>query len=87
MRDCSYCAKRNAILHIVDNVNVIEGTDYLTFYKFNKMKGEHHFCKICGIFIYSKPPEPVYPFAVSLCVLDNCDWSKLGLLHFDGKNL
>jgi len=85
--NCSYCAKRNAILHVVDNIEIIEGGAHLTCYQFNKMKGEHYFCKYCSIFIYSKPPEPVYPFAVSLCVLDNCNWKKFELSYFNGKIL
>lgn len=87
MCNCSYCAKRNAVLHIVDDLRVLEGKEHLTCYRFNKMKGEHNFCKFCSIFIYSEPPEPIYPYAVSLCVLDNCDWSKIEPHHFDGKSL
>jgi hypothetical protein len=74
-------------MHIVDDVKVIEGEDYLTCYRFNKLKGAHYFCKNCSIFIYSTPPEPVYPYVVSLCVLDNCDWKGLPVRHFDGESL
>ncbi len=85
--NCSYCSKRNAVLHIVDDVQIIKGKEFLTCYRFNTMKGEHHFCSKCSIFIYSKPPVPVYPFVVNLCVLDNCDWQHMPLRHFDGKSL
>lgn len=85
--DCSYCAKRNAVLHIVDSVNVYAGSNSLSCYKFNKMKGEHFFCEHCGIFIYSTPPEPVYPHAVNLCALDSDAWKNISLYHFDGKSL
>jgi hypothetical protein len=85
--NCSYCRKRNAILHIVDDIKVYEGQTELTCYQFNKMKGAHYFCKHCSIFIYSTPPEPVYLYAISLCTLDECDWNKLPLHHFDGITL
>lgn len=85
--DCSYCSKRNAVMHIVDDITVTEGEEHLTCYKFNKMKGKHHFCKHCSIFIYSTPPEPVYPYAISLCVLEDCDWKNLPIFYFDGKSL
>lgn len=85
--NCSYCSKRNAVLHIVDDITIKEGQAELTCYRFNKKKGAHYFCKHCSIFIYSTPPEPVYPYAISLCTLDNCDWRQLTLLHFDGKSL
>ncbi len=85
--NCSYCSKRNAVMHIVDDVKILEGKNNLTCYQFNKMKGKHYFCKHCSIFIYSTPPEPVYPYAISLCVLDDCDWQHLPIHHFDGKTL
>ena len=84
--DCSYCARRNAILHIVEDID-IKGSSYLRQYTFNKMKGIHFFCGNCGIFIYSVPPEPVYPYAINLCTLDDGGWRKLDLYHFDGKSL
>jgi hypothetical protein len=87
MCDCSYCSKRNAVLHVVDAITVHKGIEALTCYRFNQMKGAHYFCRHCGIFIYSTPPEPVYPYAISLCTLDDCDWSHLALRHFDGKSL
>jgi len=85
--NCSYCHKRNAILHIVDEITVYQGEAALTCYRFNKMKGAHYFCKHCGIFIYSTPPEPVYPYAISLCTLEDVDWQQLPLTHFNGQSL
>ena len=85
--NCSYCSKRNAVLHIVDDIEIYEGQEDVTCYKFNKMIGAHHFCKHCGIFIYSTPPEPVYPYAISLCTLDECEWRHIPLHHFNGKSL
>ena len=85
--NCSYCTKRHTILHIVDEIKIYEGKKDLTSYTFNKMKGVHHFCKHCGIFIYSIPPEPIYPYAISLYTLDKCDWEHLPLFHFEGRSL
>lgn len=84
---CSYCYMRNAPLHVVDDLTVTAGKKSLSTYRFNKMKGIHHFCKNCGIFIYCTPPEPVFPFAISLTTLKNCDWSKLPVNFFNGKDL
>ena len=85
--NCSYCSKRNAIVHVADTVKISSGADNLKCYRFNKMKGEHYFCSECGIFIYLIPPAPMFPYAVNLCALDNCDWRNLPLNHFDGKQL
>lgn len=53
---CSYCAKRNAVLHMVDSVKILSGREALTCYRFNKMKGEHYFCGDFSVFICSTPP-------------------------------
>lgn len=87
MCNCSYCSKRNAVMHIVDDVNLLQGRNALTCYRFNQMTGAHYFCKHCSIFIYSIPMKPVYPYAISLCVLDDCDWQQLPIFHYDGKAL
>jgi hypothetical protein len=87
MCNCSYCSKRNAVLHIVDDIEILNGQEALSCYRFNKMKGAHYFCKYCSIFIYNTPPEPVYPYAISLCTLDDCEWQQLPIHYFDGKPL
>lgn len=85
--NCSYCSMRNAIVHVANTVTINNGQDDLTCYRFNKMIGEHYFCKHCGIFIYLKPPAPIFPFAVNLCALDDCNWKEFDVFHFDGKQL
>lgn len=74
-------------MHIVDDIGINQGKEHFACYQFNKMKGRHYFCKDCSIFIYSTPPEPVYPYAISLCVLDDCDWQDLPIFNFDGRSL
>lgn len=83
--NCSYCSKRNSIVHVAESVNFLRGENNLTCYRFNKMKGQHYFCSACGIFIYLIPPEPIFPYAVNLCALDDCDWKKYTLFNFNGK--
>lgn len=39
-----------------------------------------------SIFVYSTTPEPIYPYAISFCTLDDCDWSHLDIFHFEGKS-
>ena len=85
--NCSYCEKRHAVLHIIDDIKIQEGNHNLSCYRFNKLKGARYFCRYCGIFIYSTPPKPVYPYAINLCTLDACDWRDIELNYFDGKIL
>lgn len=85
--NCSYCSKRNSIVHLTDNVKILCGEDHLKCYRFNKMKGEHYFCFNCGIFIYLIPPQPIFPYAVNLCALESCDYKSLSLFLFNGKEI
>lgn len=85
--NCSYCAKRNVVHHIANDLKIISGRDSLTFYRFNTMKGEHYFCQHCGVYIYLIPPEPVFPYCINICALENCVWQHLPLHHFDGRSL
>lgn len=85
--NCSYCSMRNSIVHVAEKIKISYGSDNLKCYRFNKMKGRHYFCSICGIFIYLIPPEPIFPYAVNLCALENCDWQEHPLHYFDGKKL
>ena len=85
--NCSYCAKRNVIHHIADDLKIISGQEELTCYHFYKMKGEHYFCKNCGVYIYLIPPEPVFPYCINICALENCSWRELPLHQFDGNSL
>ena len=85
--DCSYCSKRNTILHIADKLTILKGENKLSCYRFNQKKGAHYFCQHCGIFVYSTPPKPIYPYAISLCTLDECQWQNLPLYHFNGQAL
>lgn len=87
MCNCSYCSKRNAMLHIVDDLKVLTGSDSLSCYRFNRMDGKHYFCSSCGIFVYSIPPDPIYPYAVNLCILEHCDWRSKEISYFDGQSL
>lgn len=83
----SYYSKRNTILDIVDDIKVYENQKEQAYYRFNKMKGSDYFCKYCGIFACCTPPEPIYPYCISICIFDEYEWKHLPLLHFDGKSV
>lgn len=84
--NCSYCYKRQAPVHIVDELKVNTGIEALSCYRFNSERGEHYFCKHCGIFIYGPTPS-LKSHTINLAILDDCDWESLPLHHFDGKSL
>ena len=61
--DCSFCRRRGAaaVTAARDAVEVVKGADQLTLYQFGTRTARHHFCRICGIYMYhnrrSNPDE------------------------------
>ena len=84
--NCSYHSMNNATVHVADSIIIQEGASDLTCYTFNTMKGNHHFCKHCGVYIYGPTPT-LEKHTVNLRTLKDCDWQKLDVYNFDGKAL
>lgn len=61
--NCSYCAMRGAVAvtALRGGLDILEGEDRLTLYRFNTGQARHHFCSVCGIYVYhqrrSNPDE------------------------------
>ena len=89
--NCSHCFKRNAILHIVDSIEIKTGKEELTRYTFNKMKGAHYFCKHCGVRAFGVGNDtPMGKMVgVNIGCLDGLTEKELSQLHItyvDGMN-
>jgi hypothetical protein len=74
--------RRGAIVASVplDALNVVQGAEHLSVYRFHTGTAKHHFCSICGIYTHhqrgSKPDE--YGFNIR-CLedMDNrSNWSR-----------
>ncbi len=52
--DCSFCRRRAAPAVTVskDSVQIVQGADSLTLYQWGTKTARHHFCKICGIYMF-----------------------------------
>ena len=52
--DCSFCKRRAApaVTAPKDGVTVLQGRDALTTYQWGTKTARHHFCKICGIYMF-----------------------------------
>ncbi|ETX28403.1 GFA family protein [Roseivivax isoporae] len=61
--DCSFCRRRGApaVTARKEDVEVVRGADALTLYQWGTGTARHHFCKVCGIYMYhvrrSNPSE------------------------------
>lgn len=83
--NCSRCQRLGAVwgYTATDKLKILSGEDALTTFTFNRHKGQHRFCSICGI----------QPFAVgSIAVinancLDDVDPRALKPEHVDGRSV
>ncbi|WP_299370740.1 GFA family protein [uncultured Tateyamaria sp.] len=52
--DCSFCKRRAApaVTAPKDGVHILQGADALTLYQWGTQTARHHFCKICGIYMF-----------------------------------
>ena len=73
--NCSFCKRRNAkmVLEKKESIEITEGYKHLTLYQFNTNIAKHHFCKICGIFVYSNRRFDPNGIAVNLGCIDDID--------------
>lgn len=52
--NCSFCRRRAApaVVALKDSLTVLKGAENLTLYQWGSKTARHHFCRICGIYMY-----------------------------------
>ena len=72
---CSFCKRRNAkmIIEKKEAIEITQGFENLKLYQFNTNIAKHHFCKKCGIFVYSNRRFDPEGIAVNLGCIDKID--------------
>ena len=87
--NCSICARRGSLLWFAPRDSVqITGEDQLTSYTFNKHNIQHRFCKTCGILPFGEGTDPQgnKTAAINIRCLDDFDFTKVPLHHYDGRS-
>ena len=86
--NCSYCKRRNSkmILEKKDAIKITEGLENLSLYQFNTNVAKHHFCKECGIFVYSNRRFDPEGIAVNSGCIDEIDIFKIESKFADNIN-
>jgi hypothetical protein len=87
--NCSICAKRGSLLAFASRDSVqVTGEEELATYTFNKHVIKHRFCKTCGILTFGEGVDPKgnRTVAINIRCLDDFDFSKVPLHHYDGKS-
>jgi len=71
--NCSFCCMRGAVAAsaLLSGLNVYEGKDKLTEYRFNTRQATHYFCSICGIYTFHQRRSNPNQFGVNVaCITD-----------------
>lgn len=89
--NCSICTKVNAISAITkpDALVVTQGADALASYTWGHEVSTRHFCKHCGVYLFSRGhlAELGGDFVgVYLSALDDVDPAEIDVIYWDGRH-
>lgn len=70
--DCSFCRRRGApaVSAPLDGVEVVKGADKLTLYQFGTRTAQHHFCSVCGIYMYHRRRSNPNEYGVNMGAIE-----------------
>lgn len=87
--DCSYCRRRAAAMVsvLLDDLQVTRGADKLKLYTFNTHTAKHHFCSVCGIYMYHQRRSDPRVYGVNLYTIEGTQPKEMEPLKWgDGVN-
>ena len=69
--DCSICAMRGAVTvgTPLDGLQIVEGEDLLTCYRFNTGVAKHYFCSRCGSYTFHQRRSDPNTYGVNVACL------------------
>jgi len=87
--DCSLCKKRNAVMAKVAEgaLTVTAGEDALALYQWNTRRARHHFCKVCGLYVFHRKRSAPDHFGVNVFCLDDFDASSVPVIPAAGADM
>jgi hypothetical protein len=70
--DCSFCRRRAApaVQAAKHTLTIVQGRDQLTLYQWGTRTARHHFCKICGIYMFHNQRADTGKVGVNMGTLD-----------------
>lgn len=69
---CSFCRMRGAVAVSaeVGGIDIVEGHDVLTLYRFNSGVAKHYFCSRCGIYTHHQRRSNPNQYGVNVACLE-----------------
>jgi len=86
--NCSICS-RTGFLHLIipkSRFKLLQGSEYLSTYRFNTGVARHLFCKVCGIKSFYVPRSNPVGYSVNVRCLDPNTVKRINVSRFDGQN-
>ncbi|WWJ04689.1 GFA family protein [Erwinia aphidicola] len=80
--NCSFYRMRGAVVAFASEINITQGEDKLTEYRFNSKSVAHYFCSVCGIYTFHQPRSNPQQRAVNVACIDGIspfDFSPLNV--------
>lgn len=70
--DCSFCRRRGAaaVSAPLADVEIVQGADKLTLYRWGTGTAQHYFCRICGIYTHHRRRSNPDEYGVNLGALE-----------------
>ena len=87
--NCSYCRMRGAVVAMAEagGIEILQGAEALTSYRFHTGSAQHFFCSRCGIYTHHQRRSNTDLYAVNVACLDGVspfDFSEVPIT--DGVN-
>lgn len=85
--DCSLCRRKNAVMAQVrhDELELLAGEDQLALYQWNKRIARHHFCKVCGVYVFHRKRSAPDCYGVNVFCLEDFDPAAVSHRQAGGK--
>ena len=86
--NCSICKRKFAKMNLLlkESFKITKGENNLCIYQFNTNIAKHHFCKKCGIFVYSNRRFDPNGIGVNLGCVDDIDTFEIEAKVADNIN-
>jgi hypothetical protein len=89
--NCSMCGRRGSLLWFIPRsaLSVKSPEKDIATYTFNKHVILHRFCATCGIHVFGEGTDPKGNAmgAINIRALEDFDYDKVPVKHFDGKSM
>ncbi len=68
--NCSFCRMRGAVVVTARGIDIVQGKEKLTEYRFGSQEAAHYFCSDCGIYTFHQRRSDPTLYGVNVACID-----------------